>query len=352
MPDYQCRLAGISFAVREQPELENARPSGSVSIRVDPTNKYAKHPRGAFVIEWNGFRLGYLSDAERGLQDEVIRALDAGEKVTCEVASYSYKDGNEFNDNHVGILGSVAVSVHTDSEVPASIGEQRLVSMNEPGVELAFDPAGHIYRHLGRPMVSVTKLVAAMYEPFDKHTIASRCAKSWGMKASDIVEMWELNGKSASDFGSAVHTCIEAYEKFGERALPKMNVLREIVQSFPFKEGLKVHAEAVVTCVRRGICGMADRIIVTGDGVHYVTDIKVQSEVEEEKSSGGNLIYPDLPKNKLSKHRCQMSIYAQMLEESGLKVGGKVAAIVFDGEWKTFSMDRIEGILDELDKKA
>ena len=352
MPRLDFNCSGISFRVGENPELAHARPEGKVTVRLDPDNKYAKHPRGAFPVTWNGMEVGFVPDAERETQDKIVEVLDSGKVPDIEVMSYSYATGKgkakSFNEEHQGELGSIRLSFVCEDEAPAvSAGSDEpvmLESFNEPGVELAFFPDTHTYFHDGVKLESVTRLVSAMYEPFNARVIAGRCEKSYGMKTADIMAMWKSNGKVASDFGNAVHAAIENYEKYGKRSLPKMPILREIVETFPFV-GAKVHAEVLITSVKRGICGLCDRLLEIPAGL-LVCDIKVNVEAEKEKPSLKNKTYPGMAKNKITKYNCQTSIYAAMLAESGLNVNNEVAFHVWTGTWTNYRNNRIKDVLD------
>lgn len=352
--EVRTSIAGITHAVRENPDLARAQPNGPCTLRLDVDNKYAKHPRGAFEVSWNGNKLGYLSDKERDMQDEVVRALDAGENIEIAVVDYAYRDEQGFNDDHRGQLHAVTVSIKTEgSEFGTTGGVPPLASFNEPGVSVNFNPGPHIYTHEGRQLTSVTTLRDRMYEPFDKMTASDRCAKPWGMKAEAIREMWDLNGEATAAFGTAVHLCIENFEKHGERALPKMPFLREIVATFPRDEAVSVvHSEALLTNVALGVCGLADRIEVSPNGLHTVADIKVQHGINATNKGGKNKLYPELPKTKLAKALCQTSIYSELLEASGIKVTDTIKVLVWDGTWTMYEEKRIRGVLEKVTKEV
>ena len=354
--------SGISFRVKENPDLAHARPEGSATVRLDPGNKFAKHPRGAFPLTWNGLEIGFVPDAERGVQDEIVKIIDDGKVPEIKVLEYSYTTGKgktkSFNDQHEGELGSVKLSfTYEESKETAAPAKQETVwsgdgkpeilhSFNEPGVEIEFYPDTHTYIYKGKQLKSVTRFVSDMYAPFDAQLVAGRCERSYGMKAADIIAMWKTNGELSANFGSAVHAAIENYEKYGERALPKMPVLREIVKSFPFVK-TKVHAEVLITSVKRGMCGLCDRLLEMREGL-LVCDMKVNVEATVEKSSLKNKLYPDMPNNKVTKATCQESMYAEMLVESELKVSDDVASHVWCDTWENFRRPRIVGILDKV----
>ena len=354
----QFNLTSISFRVKEDKNLALAKPSGACTVALDPENKHAKHPRGAFPVQWNGMDIGFVPDARRELQDRIAEIIDSGEQPKLAVKEYCYKDASGFNNDDKGKLAAVTLILADEGEdltIPVAAPPdppdskcEKKISFNEPGVALDFYPDPlHQYWYKGKRLKSVTGQVAAMYAPFYKELVASRCEKKYGMTAKDIIEMWRLNGEAASNFGTSIHELMENYQRFGERALPKMPVLREIVLSFPWVQGT-VHTEVLVTSVARGMCGMCDRLY-DNDGVLTVEDYKANVGAEEIKSSLKNRLFPDMAHNKLTKYVVQESIYADMLAESGLQVHDTVVSHIWDGSWTHHRTDRIKYICDKLE---
>jgi hypothetical protein len=354
---YKFNVTGLTFRTAETPELLEAKPAGEVTFELDPTNQFAKNPRGALKVIWGDYCIGFVPDAERALQDKIISAMDTGANINAAILEYSYawEDENEkkhFNDDHVGVLCHIVIGVDVDVPVTKPVGERKLLSSwNEEGVLIEYFPETHQYWYDGILLRGVTSLVKEMYPPFDREMIAEKLSFNWMMDKQDILDMWSNNGNAASMFGTAIHTLLENYERFGERGLPKMPMLREIVESFPWPKGVQTHTEVLLTSVSRGICGQCDRLIVNGSR-HTVCDIKVNIDATKKESRLKNKLYPDMPNNKLTKYNAQMSIYAEMLEESEYEVNDKVVPHVFDGAWENYTLDRIKGILDKVSTGA
>jgi len=359
MYDIVFNVAGTSFRAAENPAFRTFRPSGEVRFEPEPGNKYDKNAVKVLCGEvWLGYVPGPRSKFPEA-QSAVLSALAAGKPYKAEVVEYSYRDGDEFNNEHRGELSAITIGLSmadgsavgrmvtsVEEVVRPTSDSVVLHSFNEPDVDVTFFPLEHQYWLGERRLKSVTQLVSKMYAPFDAELIAPRCEKKYGMPADEIIAMWKLNGEMASSFGTAVHAAIEAFEKYGERGLPKMPVLRQIVEAFPFTPGLKVHSEVLITSSGRGLCGLCDRL-VDKDGRLTVCDLKCQPDIDEVKSSNANLLYPDLPKNKVTKAVVQESLYSEMLAESGLNVNDVVVVYAFDGSWRTFTEPRIRGILDK-----
>jgi len=354
----EFNLTGISFRVKECKELAIAKPSGKCTVALDPDNKYARHPRGAFPVQWNGMDIGFVPDAHPELQDRIVEIIDSGEQPQLVVKEYCYKDTDGLNNNDKGKLAVVTLILADEGEdltIPAAAKVapptdsrcEKKISFNEPGVVVDFYPDTHQYLYKGKQLKSVTRQVAAMYAPFDKVMIAGRCEKKYGMKAADIIAMWGLNGDAASNFGTSIHELMENYQRFGERALPKMPILRDIVMSFPWVGGT-VHTEVLITSVKQGMCGLCDRLYEK-DGVLTVEDYKCNVGAEEIKSSLKNRLFSGMDNNKITKYIVQESIYADMLVESGLKVHDTVVSHIWNGAWSHHRASRIMYIMDKIE---
>ena len=384
----QFNLAGVTFAVRSSPALATAKPRGEAVVGLDPDNPYKKHPYGALPVTWLGIPVGFIADGlppdnpkatpedvEKWHVHEAIGAfLLAGKEVKCEIVDCGYLEGNEwYREPGVGQLAAVTVALATDAaphatraKAPSPTGlevldpsvsmtdfsdlGERLESWNQPGVVVVRD-GDHNYTCAGERWQGVTDLVGACYKDFDASFVAPRCAKAWKWDEKDVLAMWENNRMAASEFGTALHRYLEAYSKWGERALPKMPFLREVVLSFGWPEGVVAHSEVLITSTARKVCGQCDRLVAVG-GTLRIEDYKANAEAEKVDAKHKNLLFPELPNQKTAKYLVQMSAYAEMLEQSGHKVADEVVAHVFDGEWNHIEMPRIKGVLDRLTSGA
>ena len=359
MSRQEFQISGITFRLRDNPSLATFRPSGSCMVERDSAENIAKHKdENALVVMNNGVFIGYIPGSKSKfpeVQAQVLALIESGADYTVGIESYCYKEGKEWNNDHRGKLGAITLYLECEEKQvskPAKKetehtpdGAEARESFNE-GVTVLFRPIPHTYEYEGKPLKSVTRLVKAQYAEFEKEMIAARCEKSYGMKAADICEMWTMNGKGAAGFGTAMHEFMEMYERFGERGLPKMDVLRDIVKSCPCHDAHALGVETLITDVAGGVCGMADRLEMH-DGKVRVTDFKFNAGATEIKPAHKNLLFSDLPNNKLSKFRVQLSLYADMLEKSGAEVDGVVTAYVYDSAWERYDFMRIEGILDK-----
>lgn len=135
------KIAGISFAVNDNPDLALARPDGTVTFVPEPENKFDKD---ALRVEWEGTKIGYIPQYKTGLDGKpekdgdgnkiknVVRErlfshlVEHGSFPHAVVKDYSYKPAgtNDFNHDHVGILASILIEIDmAESSDEKSSGE-------------------------------------------------------------------------------------------------------------------------------------------------------------------------------------------------------------------------------------
>jgi len=286
----------------------------------------------------------------------------------CTVTNLIRKGPNGFsddpNDEVVSVEVEADIALAKEETLSASLGwdkpdeEFELKKSFNEDVKVEFYPIAHQYWIGDTRLKSVTRLKSSMYAPFDD-SIANNCVNSWGLPAQDIKDMWKLNGLSSSGIGTAIHGYMEMYQRYGlkmpedkrVKALPKIGMFRDIVLSFPWN-CLTVHTEVLVTDVERGLCGLVDRAVEADDGIR-IEDYKFNAEWDVVSTSKhGNPMFPDLPANKLNGYLIQLSIYADMIEKSGMKVADTVVAHIWDGSWHLKEMGRIHGIVDIIKSRT
>lgn len=230
-------------------------------------------------------------------------------------------------------------------------------SFNE-GIDIGFEPIQHIYTLDSKPLVSVTDYIKRFYKPFDVETISSVLESKWGIPQQVIRDLWEANGELTSIFGDVVHRALDYFEKFksyGEiissqqkdelnYCLPKHPILRNIVEGFlEINKGEvgEVHTEVLLSDIKNGICGTADRVVILDKDkkICRIKDYKVNIN-SEEKDKTHKVLPPfdNLPSSKLSKYQLQLSLYANLLQASGWVVEG-LDVFIYENEWKHYKLD-------------
>lgn len=232
-------------------------------------------------------------------------------------------------------------------------------SFNE-SIELDYDKIGHIYTYNGKQLQSVTEYLKKFYSKFELEIIAKTCGKKWGVEPQAIIDLWDSNKESASYFGSAIHACLEHYEKYehlGEviskvreenenYAFPKHPLLKRIIQEFININPIKgqVMTEVLITDVKNGLGGRADRIVILDKEkkVCRIGDYKINVESDKiDKNLKPLEPFNTLPATKITKYQIQLSIYANMLQKAGWTVTGLDIYIYEDG-WKYYDLPVIQ----------
>lgn len=235
-----------------------------------------------------------------------------------------------------------------------------LPSFNEDGITVEFDKDAHSYTYKGSPLTGASTIVKQFVPEFNAGMVAKNCEKSWGVPAPEIMKMWDSNKDVTGDFGTVVHAALEHYEKNRELAkkimesrggadnpaLPKHPILKAIIEGFEEVVGKfegKIESEILVTDIKNGRCGQVDRLLVIDEKkkICRVQDYKVNVNSEEISSNSKlKAPYDKLPANKLSKYALQLSVYAQMLENSGWDVQG-IDAFVYEDTWKYYKLEKV-----------
>ena len=225
---------------------------------------------------------------------------------------------------------------------------------------LEFNGRTHKYNYKGEALMSGSVYASSFYKKFDMQGIAKNCAKTWGVSAGDIADMWGSNGTVSSDFGTAIHKALEHYfdfksngkiiventDKEDNPALPKHPILRNIIQQFDEidKTDGEFETEILVTDVEHNRCGIIDRLAILDreKKVCRVQDYKVNVGAEDESSNlKAKAPYDELPKNKLTKYQIQLSFYANILQQSGWTVEG-IDVYVLEDVWKVYQLDILD----------
>jgi len=276
-----------------------------------------------------------------------------------ELEGEDLEEMQEVGLNHIKDLHSrfsdteLKETTHTISE------SVKMPSFNQD-VELDFDTSAHKYTYEGKDLQSGSVYASSFYKKFDMQGIAKNCAKTWGVSAGDIADMWGSNGTVSSDFGTAIHKALEHYfdfksngkiiventDKEDNPALPKHPILRNIIQQFDEldKTDGEFETEILVTDVEHNRCGIIDRLAILDreKKVCRVQDYKVNVGAEDESSNlKAKAPYDELPKNKLTKYQIQLSFYANILQQSGWTVEG-IDVYVLEDVWKVYQLDILD----------
>lgn len=228
-----------------------------------------------------------------------------------------------------------------------------LTSFNE-GKEIFFDVEKHEYTYKKKVLQSATVFIKDYEEQFDAARVSERCAEKWGIDQDQILNLWESNGNAASGFGTAIHAVFEhyfTYKKIGEEvqnaagkehnaALPNHPFLRQLIWDL---EKIRVdgdcHQEALVSCVKKGLCGLVDDLYIVDrkKKICRIRDYKITFDIEVEKNDLKDP-FGYLGGSKLSKNFLQLSFYGYLMQLSGWTIEG-IDIFNWDGEWHVHTLE-------------
>jgi len=336
------KCVGISFNPTNNQEVQKGV---ELSLIHDSENKFSSR---AIAVKYGDLLLGHIGEKNNEAHEKIFNHLP----LTAKVKTINRLiEGETFGKFNVGEI------THLEIEFPMPCDDDGLAQSFNEDIKLKFLPEAHRYVYGGQNLLSASSYIKRWIKQFDSGNVAKMCAKKYGCKESEVLAMWRSSGDIAASFGTAIHNAMEHYEKFkwlgeivqnqkGEsfnKALPTHPILRQIVQDFyklDLQEG-EVVSEALLTNVERGLCGMADRILITGEKTCRVQDFKININADvadpNNKYLGQMAV---LPPTKLSKYQLQMSFYARLLQLSGWTVEG-LDAFVYEDGWKHYPLEII-----------
>jgi hypothetical protein len=199
------------------------------------------------------------------------------------------------------------------------------------GEEIMYNEATHEYKSLdGKPLISGSAYKKSLEAPFPQD-MAKKVADKLGVPVEDIENMWALNSKTSTSFGTALHTGLELYRKYShlkakEYYLPKNTTIREAVLAFPEKD-IRGFCEVMVSDVRAGMVGQIDFLGITPDtGGYLVEDYKSDTTIEK----------------NLAGHFNQLSFYAHILINKNYRVETLIIWNWDGKEWKKYTSPVLE----------
>lgn len=202
------------------------------------------------------------------------------------------------------------------------------------GNEIDYDAVNHQYSWNGEIYESGSQYASKFEKPFNKEAIAGKMAEKYGVEAQDIIDMWELNGRTSMEFGTAIHSALELYGKHRElaialerdSALHSHPIIRKAVEDFyKGQGGTYAHYEVLIVDYKNKRAGRIDRLLVEGENDYRVQDFKTGAEMK-----------PD----KLKVYFKQLGFYSGILEANGAKTRPETV-FHYNGTWTTYTKDQL-----------
>jgi len=195
---------------------------------------------------------------------------------------------------------------------------------------ITFQEKGHIYNINGdTKYTSVTTWVKNKFEKFDSDKIIDTMMNSskwtnnkyYGMTKSEIKQLWNKNGKEASEKGTQMHKLFEDY--YNEI---KINEQSKTTTEYKyFSEFLSDHnkltpyrTEWMVYDEDNKISGSIDMVFMNDDNTLSIYDWKRCKSIEKTSSFNKFSIdpkYEDIPDSNYWHYSLQLNMYRKILEE-------------------------------------
>lgn len=343
------KIVGTEFS---KAKANGIQKGSEIIISHDPSNKYDNL---ALTVHFNDEHIGFIGKGT----DLYDMPRDYFPQRGVVIDFYKKEDGDERYERHeVGNLVSCDIEV---KDLVSLKKDDDVKSFNEEGVIINFNEESHTYTYQGKILKGATTYIKRYLKPFDSEFMIGRCSNAWGVDKEIIKNAWDLGRDLAAMFGSGVHKALEFEDLYRAYVKPKDGTrcftiknpaISDIVDGFfelYDKLGFQgeVVPEALVSDVENGICGLADRILVTDweNKRCRIQDYKVNADFDK----NGKETIINLPKeiklegNKVSKLSLQLKFHEAMLKKSGWTVEG-FDGFAYDGKWNYYEANELAGL--------
>lgn len=240
-----------------------------------------------------------------------------------------------------------------------------LLNPHEKDKFIEFQELGHLYYIHGKSgYTSITTLIGKLFEHFDANKIIDKMFsgkkmqdptyKYFGMNRADIIEMWDTNGKEASEKGTAMH---ENIEKFYNNVIVDDNSIeygffKQFSIDFPLKP---YRTEWTVFYTKYKLCGSIDMIFENPDGTLQIYDWKRVKSIEYEAFGNKTSIIPCLkhmPDTNFWHYSLQLNLYKMILEKQYNKKVTDLFLVCMhpDNSSKTYDRIQVPILTEEIDQ--
>ncbi len=209
---------------------------------------------------------------------------------------------------------------------------------------LEFEPDAHAYTFYGRPVRNVSSIVER-FAPFDATATAEAVSRNprhplYGKPVPEILLLWEMKGREASQAGTAVHSFAEACcdflagetpgEPWAERLTdeglvaetPKEEAAARWWADFDWERYVPVAKEIRLVHPTLGYAGTPDLLLYDFAAEYFrLKDYKTNEDPY--KWYGGHLLAPlsAIKDNDIGKYTLQQTLYDINLVDIGIPVG-------------------------------
>lgn len=331
---YHTKAVGVTFDDRQE-TISKLNEGNQLKLEREPDNEYDPNAiaiKAKVMTEW--LPVGYIAKKNNS---QLAKELDEGNDISVTLTAITGGDDKNYGMN-------VFIKY-------TSFSEPNLVKL-VPDIGsgyVMFDEKNHVYYDEdGVQMISGSRYEAEYKPEANLYFAAKSTAKKLNVKATDITDIWNLNGELSMEYGTLIHKGLEVYfnnhelmvnmDKAKGQTHTASNFMPHAIGSIVSKFVALKYPEFASLCkaevfVRHGNrCGFID-LLETVDGGVIVHDYKIIKELK---------IINYRVYGKLDNYTLQQNFYRELLEANGYTVKGMVLDQYTGQEWRVVPVKKVE----------
>lgn len=337
---FHTKIVGVTFEGRQEVIKKCCKEDDSLMLVRERDNKYDANAVAVYADTSDyldeghklSSQIGYLN---KDLAAEIAPIMDSGISYKCVIENITGgSDGMSYGVNVMVVKASDYRFVSTQLQVLKSLDGQKIY----------YDPAKHeYYDNDNGKLTSASNIAHLFIDDTGIERAKIGTAKKAGISVEKVEEMWNDMGEKSREWGNAVHATIGSYlkwkdvhkETYGtdERLIPKNPILKKVLNKFLETvdlEDKELLVEQLVASKDYNICGRFDLFAIGDENVLY--DFKTNDDLDAKVKIKAPLDRM-FEENQIGVYGVQLSAYAMMLRDAGLKVDkAYIVSVKLDNE--------------------
>lgn len=229
---------------------------------------------------------------------------------------------------------------------------------NKKDEKITFDEKTHSYFINGKKVdYSVTEFIHQFFPKFNPDEIIEKFYDIWqtnpnspyfNISKEEIKQIWNDNGKQASELGTKLHKNIEKFyngEEINDEST-EYSYFKNFYNDFRHLKPLR--QEWIVFDEELSIAGSIDAIFQNEDEI-IIIDWKRSKEIKEQSRENGFYPLSHLPNANYWHYSLQLNIYKYILEKNyNLKING-LNLVVMHPNQDNYQIIKIQNLKEEID---
>lgn len=188
----------------------------------------------------------------------------------------------------------------------------------------------HTYTYKGEKYISVTTFLQRFHTPFLEDYWARKKADQRGVSVDVILAEWKAINVASTEVGTATHNWIENFFNKIEQPIPTDERVIERINKFNLVYSTRLYKLMPVAFEKRifshklKISGCIDAIFINPETLEiYILDWKTNAKIKTDADYAfGNLlsVFEKYKNNHVNEYSIQLSLYALILAEVGIKI--------------------------------